>query len=187
MAVESSSTASALQAGSSLADDDTLRGPAFMLGDNVNTDLNVSGKYLPGKDEAYIAAHAFDAVAPGFAARFRVGGVIVAGTHFGINSSREQAVHILRRMGVAAIVAPSFGRQFFRNAINNGLPVLECDTAGLADGDGLVLQLGALLLSVPARGISRPLRTVPPTIRAILREGGLIPFLRRYPQWEVPA
>jgi 3-isopropylmalate dehydratase small subunit len=86
--------------------DHTLQGRVYRLGDDVNTDLNCSGKYLPGKDEAFIAAQAFDAVSPGFASRFVAGGVIVAGTHFGINSSREQAVHILRRMGVAAIVAP---------------------------------------------------------------------------------
>ena len=76
-----------------------FRGPVFVLGDDINTDLNCSGKYLPGKDENFIAAQAFDAVSPGFAARFTAGGIIVAGTHFGINSSREQAVHILRRLG----------------------------------------------------------------------------------------
>lgn len=164
---------------------DILRGWAFMLGDDVNTDLNCSGKYLPGKDEAYIAAHAFEAVAPGFAARFEPGGIIVAGRHFGINSSREQAVHVLRRMGVAAIVAPSFGRQFFRNAINNGLPVLECDTADLAEGDVIELDLRDHALVQPQRGIRRPLRILPPAIRAILREGGLIPFLRKHPDWEI--
>ena len=167
--------------------DDAICGTAFVLGDDVNTDLNCSGKYLPGKDEAYIAAHAFEAVAPGFAKRFSAGGVIVAGTHFGINSSREQAVHVLRQMGVAAIVAPSFGRQFFRNAINNGLPVLECDTSGIVDGESLVLDLGAHVLRLPQRGNALSLGVLPPAIRAILREGGLIPFLRKYPDWKLPA
>lgn len=166
---------------------DLIRGPVYLLGDDVNTDLNCSGKYLPGKDEAFIAAQAFEAVSPGFAARFVAGGVIVAGKHFGINSSREQAVHILRRMGVSAIVAPSFGRQFFRNAINNGLPVLECDIAGLADGDDIAIDLAAPALQVPAKQIQRPLGAVPQAIRAILHEGGLIPFLKKYPDWEVPA
>lgn len=165
---------------------DAIRGRAFVLGDDVNTDLNCSGKYLPGKDEAFIAAQAFEAVCPGFAARFAPGGVIVAGKHFGINSSREQAVHILRRMGVAAIVAPSFGRQFFRNAINNGLPVLECDTRGIGQGDPLVLDLSGQVLTL-AGGVTRPLPALPAAIRAILREGGLIPFLARYPNWELPA
>ena len=164
-----------------------LQARALVLGDDVNTDLNCSGKYLPGKDEAYIAAHAFEAIAPDFATRFQPGGVIVGGQHFGINSSREQAVHVLRRMGVAAIVARSFGRQFFRNAINNGLLVVECDTAGIVEGDTVVLDLQAQQLRVEARQLQRKLGDVPPTIRAILREGGLIPFLKKYPNWEVPA
>ncbi len=166
---------------------DWIRGRVYLLGNDVNTDLNCSGKYLPGKDEAFIAAQAFEAVSPGFAARFVAGGVIVAGTHFGINSSREQAVHILRRMGVSAIVAPSFGRQFFRNAINNGLPVLECDISDLADGDEIAIDLATPVLQVQAKQISRPLAAVPQAIRAILQEGGLIPFLKKYPDWEVPA
>jgi 3-isopropylmalate dehydratase small subunit len=160
---------------------------AYRLGDDVNTDLCCSGKYLPGKDEAFIAAQAFEAVSPGFAQRFAPGGVIVAGQHFGINSSREQAVHILRRMGVAAIVAPSFGRQFFRNAINNGLLVLECDTVGIEDGDALRIDLENQTLQVPSRQLSVGLPAIPFEVRAILQEGGLIPFLRKYPDWVVPA
>jgi 3-isopropylmalate dehydratase small subunit len=167
--------------------DDAVRGNAFVLGDDVNTDLNCSGKYLPGKDDAYVAAHAFEAVSPGFAARFQVGGLIVAGKHFGINSSREQAVHILRRMGVAAILAPTFGRQFFRNAINNGLLVLECDTAGIGNGDVLLLDRKAHVLKLPTKDIVRPLHPLPAVVDAILREGGLFPFLRKYPDWELPA
>jgi 3-isopropylmalate dehydratase small subunit len=166
---------------------DLIQGKVYVLGDDVNTDLCCSGKYLPGKDEAFIASQAFEAIAPGFAARFAAGGVIVGGKHFGINSSREQAVHILRRMGVAAIVAPSFGRQFFRNAINNGLLVVECDIAGINDGDAIALDLKAPVLKVEARKIERTLPAIPSAIRAILREGGLIPFLRKYPDWEVPA
>ena len=166
---------------------DLIHGPAFLLGDDVNTDLNCSGKYLPGKDEAFIALHAFDKVSPGFPARFQRGGIIVAGKHFGINSSREQAVAVMRIMGVAAIVAPSFGRQFFRNAINNGLPVLECDVSGIVEGDSLQLDLNAHRLTVAAKKIERTLPTMPRAIREILKEGGLIPFLRKYPDWELPA
>lgn len=164
---------------------DIVAGPVFVLGDDVNTDTQCSGKYLPGKDEAYIASQAFEGVSPGFAARFERGGIIAAGRHFGINSSREQAVHILHRLGVAAIVAPSFGRQFYRNAINNGLLVVEIDTSGLADGDRLTIDLGAGEVVAPARGLRQPVRPLPPQIRAILREGGLIPFLRKHPDWSI--
>ncbi|OWT79923.1 MULTISPECIES: 3-isopropylmalate dehydratase [unclassified Achromobacter] len=162
---------------------DIISGPVFVLGDDVNTDTQCSGKYLPGKDEAFIAAQAFDGVAPGFAGRFQPGGIIAAGRHFGINSSREQAVHILHRMGVAAIVAPSFGRQFFRNAINNGLLVIEYDTSGWVDGDQVTIDLDASAIEVASRGVKQPLRPLPPQIRAILREGGLIPYLSKHPDW----
>ncbi|MES2979127.1 MAG: 3-isopropylmalate dehydratase [Pseudomonadota bacterium] len=165
---------------------DVISGLAYVLGDDVNTDLNCSSKYLPGKDDAFVAGQAFEAISPGFAARFKPGGIIVAGRHFGVNSSREQAVHVLRRMGVAAIVAPSFGRQFFRNAINNGLPVLECDSSGITDGTLLSADLEARELQVPGSS-PRALRAIPPAIRALLREGGLIPFLRKHPDWELPA
>ncbi len=167
--------------------DHTLQGRVYRLGDDVNTDLNCSGKYLPGKDEAFIAAQAFEAVSPGFASRFVAGNLIVAGTHFGINSSREQAVHILRRMGVSAIVAPSFGRQFFRNAINNGLPVIECDVAGIEEGDTLRIDMAGQRLEVTNRHVVRPLSSVPEAILAILAEGGLIPFLKKYPDWKIKA
>ena len=167
--------------------DHTLQGRVYRLGDDVNTDLNCSGKYLPGKDEAFIAAQAFEAVSPGFASRFVAGNLIVAGTHFGINSSREQAVHILRRMGVPAIVAPSFGRQFFRNAINNGLPVIECDVAGIEEGDTLRIDMAGQRLEVTNRHVVRPLGSVPEAILAILAEGGLIPFLKKYPDWKIKA
>jgi len=167
--------------------DHTLQGRVYRLGDDVNTDLNCSGKYLPGKDEAFIAAQAFEAVSPGFASRFVAGNLIVAGTHFGINSSREQAVHILRRMGVSAIVAPSFGRQFFRNAINNGLPVIECDVAGIEEGDTLRIDMAGQRLEVTNRHVVRPLGSVHEAILAILAEGGLIPFLKKYPDWKIKA
>lgn len=166
---------------------DIIQSQAFLLGDDINTDLHCSSKYLPGKDEAFVAAQAFEAVSPGFAKRFKPGGIIVAGKHFGINSSREQALNVLHRLGVAAIVAPSFGRQFFRNAINNGLPVLECEIGSIRDQDAIELNLLTHTLHIPARTITRPLRTMPTAIRAILREGGLLPFLEKHPTWEMPA
>jgi 3-isopropylmalate dehydratase small subunit len=161
-----------------------IKGRVHLLGDDINTDLNCSSKYLPGKDNAYIAQHAYEQVAPGFASRFKAGDVIVAGKNFGINSSREQAVHIMRMMGVAAIVAPSFGRQFFRNAINNGLPVIECDIAGIADGDEIAIDLAAGNVAVAARNISRRVAALPPAVQRILAAGGLIAFLQQHPDWK---
>ncbi len=162
-----------------------IKGRVHLLGDNVNTDTQCSSKYLPGKDNAYIAQHAYEQVAPGFASRFKSGDVIVAGRNFGINSSREQAVHIMRTMGVTAIVAQSFGRQFFRNAINNGLPVVECDIGGIADGDEIAIDLAAGKLAVAARNINRTVTALPPAVQQILAEGGLIAFLQKHPDWKL--
>ena len=162
-----------------------LKGRAHVLPDEINTDLHCSSKYLPGRDTAYIAQRAFEQVAPGFVARFKRGDIIVAGKNFGINSSREQAVHVMRMMGVAAIVAVSFGRQFFRNAINNGLPVVECDIAGIAEDDELTVDLEAGRVAVSARGIARSVPPLPREVQAILAAGGLIAFLQKHSQWEL--
>ena len=162
----------------------SIRGKAHLLGDDINTDLHCSSKYHPGRDNAYVAQHAFEQLSAGFAARFAKGGVIVAGKNFGNNSSREQAVHILRLMGVAGIVAQSFGRQFFRNCINNGMPAVECDLSGIANGDEIVMELAEGRVAVPARGIAREVPALPPAMQAILASGGLIPFLKRHPDWK---
>ena len=161
-----------------------IRGKAHLLGDDINTDLHCSSKYHPGRDNAYVAQHAFEQLSAGFASRFAKGGVIVAGKNFGNNSSREQAVHILRLMGVAGIVAQSFGRQFFRNCINNGMPAVECDLSGIANGDEIVLELAEGRVAVPARGIAREVPALPPAMQAILASGGLIPFLMAHPDWK---
>jgi 3-isopropylmalate dehydratase small subunit len=164
-----------------------IRGKAHLLADDVNTDIHCSSKYHPGRDNAYVAQHAFEQLAPGFAARLAKGGVIVAGRNFGNNSSREQAVHILRLLGVGAIVAASFGRQFFRNCINNGLPVVECNVSGISENDEIELDLAMGRVAVPARGIVRETPSLPAEVQAILGAGGLIPFLKAHPDWRIPS
>ena len=163
----------------------SIKGRVHVLGDNINTDTQCSTKYTPGKDNAYAAQHAFEQSAPGFASRFKAGDVIVAGRNFGINSSREQAVHILKLMDVAAIVAHSFGRQFFRNTINNGLPSVECDIAGIVDGDEITIDLAAGKVAVAERNINHTVAALPPAVQSILAEGGLIAFLQKYPDWKI--
>jgi 3-isopropylmalate dehydratase small subunit len=161
----------------------SIRGSAHVLGDDINTDLHCSSKYLPGKDDAYIGQHAFEQLVPDFPARFKAGDIIVAGRNFGINSSREQAVHVMREMGVAAIVAASFGRQFFRNCINNGLPVVECDVSGIAQGDDIEVDVGTGRVAVPQRKIARTVAALPAEVQAILAAGGLTAFLKKHPDW----
>jgi 3-isopropylmalate dehydratase small subunit len=161
-----------------------IHGNAHLLGDDVNTDIHCSSKYHPGRDNAYVAQYAFEQLVPGFAARFAKGDIIVAGRNFGNNSSREQAVHIMHALGVAAIVAVSFGRQFFRNCINNGLPVVECDLGRIAEGDAVEIDLAGGRISVPARGIVREVPPLPAAVQEIIAAGGLIPFLKVHPDWK---
>jgi 3-isopropylmalate dehydratase small subunit len=162
-----------------------IRGKAHLLGDDINTDIHCSSKYHPGRDNAHVAQHAFEQLAPGFATRFAQGDIIVAGKNFGNNSSREQAVHILRALGVAAIVATSFGRQFFRNCINNGLPAIECDLGRIGENDEIEIDLAGGRVAVPARGIAREVPSLPAAVQQIIAAGGLIPFLKAHPDWSI--
>jgi 3-isopropylmalate dehydratase small subunit len=86
-------------------------------------------------------------------------------------------------MGVAGIVSVAFGRQFFRNCINNGLPVVECDLAGIKDGDDVEIDLAGGRVAVPQRGIAREVPPLPVEVQHILAAGGLIPFLKAHPDW----
>jgi 3-isopropylmalate dehydratase small subunit len=162
-----------------------IEGRAHLLPEEINTDVHCSAKYMPGRDAAYIAQHAFEQIDPGFVTRFRQGDIIVAGRNFGINSSREQAIQVMRLLGVSAVVAPAFGRQFFRNAINNGLAVVECDVEGIAEDDALAIDFTAGRLDVPERGIRRTFAPLPREVQALLAAGGLIPFLQAHPDWEI--
>jgi 3-isopropylmalate dehydratase small subunit len=160
-----------------------IKGRAHLLPEEINSDLHCSAKYMPGKDAAYIAQHAFEQLDAGFVSRFRPGDIIVAGTNFGINSSREQAVHVMRVLGVSAVVSPAFGRQFFRNAINNGLPLVECDVAGVEKNDEVEIDLSAGSMKVPGRGVGRRFPPLPAAMQSLLAAGGLIPFLQKHPDW----
>ena len=162
-----------------------IKGRARILPAEINTDVHCSAKYMPGKDAAYIAQHAFEQIAPDFVSRFRPGDIIVAGRNFGINSSREQALHVMKLLGVTAVVSPAFGRQFFRNAINNGLPVVECDIARIAEGDEIALDLSAGTMSVAARGLESRFAPLPAAMQSLLAAGGLIPFLQAHPDWKL--
>ena len=165
--------------------DNKITGRARLLPAEINTDVHCSAKYMPGKDAAYVAQHAFEQIDAGFVDRLRRGDVIVAGRNFGINSSREQAIEVMRLLGVAAIVAPAFGRQFFRNAINNGLPVVECDIAGMEENDEVAIDLAAGKVTVPHRGLESRFSPLPAAIQSLLEAGGLIPFLKRHPDWNL--
>ncbi|WP_066737730.1 3-isopropylmalate dehydratase [Cupriavidus sp. D384] len=152
-------------------------GRIWRFGDDVDTDAMAPGLYMKsGLDE--LARHCLENLRPEFPAHVRPGDIVVAGTNFGMGSSREQAAQALRHLGVAAVLAQSFAGLFYRNAINIGLPVLVCRQADtLADGTRATFDLdGALLrLDNGARVACEP---VPDFLRALLHAGGLVPHLK---------
>ena len=157
-----------------------FQGRVWTFGDDISTDHIIAGKYLGTTDPKIFAEHAFEAVDPTWAKKVQPGDLIVAGANFGCGSSREQAPIALRTLGIAAILANSFARIFFRNAINLGFPVIEC--AGLRDrvkpGDGIELDLASGEVRLPSGEIMR-FTALPPNVLEILEAGGLVPKLRK--------
>jgi 3-isopropylmalate/(R)-2-methylmalate dehydratase small subunit len=161
--------------------DSSLRGKAHVYGRaHINTDEIIPARHLNVHDEAQLAKHAMEDIDGTFVARVREGDILLAGEDFGCGSSREHAVWALRGAGIRVVVAQSFARIFFRNAINNGFLAIEC--AGAADfaapGDDLEVDLKAGLL----RNLTRPseARFVPLTdfAEALLSAGGLLPYIQ---------
>jgi len=149
-------------------------GPAVCLGNDVDTDLIIAGRYLRTKDRSVWAEHVLEDLDPALAPRIR-GAIIVAGRNMGCGSSREQAVVALREAGVVGIVAESFARIFFRNAVNVGLPVIEASVA-CTDGAHVAFDLDSGWVEVD--GVRRPARPLSPRMVTILLAGGLVPYWR---------
>lgn len=152
-----------------------LTGRALRLPSDLDTDMIIAGRYLRTKDRSVWAAHAFEDLDPALAPRLE-GAVLVAGPNFGCGSSREQAAVALREAGVAAVVAPSFARIFYRNAINLGLPIAEA-VLDCADGDEVEVDLEAGLVRAGDRP-PVPIAPLSPRMRAILDAGGLVELLK---------
>ncbi len=156
-----------------------LTGRVWKFGDDVSTDHIIAGRYLTSTDPKLLGEHAMENVDPQFVKRVKPGDVIVAATNFGCGSSREQAPIALKAAGISCVVANTFARIFYRNAINIGFPVVECP--GLQDkvkeGDTITVDLAAGHV-VTASGEKVPFHPLPPNILEILNAGGLVPKLR---------
>ena len=157
-----------------------LEGRVLVVGDDVDTDAIIPAKYLVTADPAELGRHCLEGLDPGFPERIRPGDILVAGSNFGCGSSREHAVLALKGAGVACVVAKSFARIFFRNAVNLGFPVIECpELGGLAEGCRLAVDLGAGVLRDLGSGRTIRAATLPRFILGILGAGGLVPWARR--------
>ena len=160
-----------------------LQGRARVVGDDINADYIItSSRKRETIDASRLRHYLLETIDPGFAASVRQGDVLVAGRNFGCGSAMEVAATVILAAGIRAVLAQSFARTFYRNAINNGLLPIECDTSAITEGDALTVQLDAGQLAV--RNLSRGVRLgtvpLPPITLAILDCGGLVEAVRRY-------
>jgi 3-isopropylmalate/(R)-2-methylmalate dehydratase small subunit len=160
----------------------TIDGRARVVGDDVNTDYIIaSTRKRDTLDEQVLRRYLLETVDPSFAASITPGDVLVAGANFGCGSAMEIAATVILAAGLPAVVAASFSRTFFRNAVNNGLVPIECDTSGIAEGDRLSISLAPSGVYVVnrTRGVTVEGSSLPPMMAAILDAGGLVEFVRR--------
>ena len=158
-----------------------VTGNALKFGDNIDTDVILPGKYLVLIDPNELAKHAMEGLDADFPAKAKKGIVVVGGKNFGCGSSREQAPLALKYSGVKCVLAESFARIFFRNAINIGLPAIECKgiSAAVDNGDEVTVDFEAGTIQDVTKGKSFQVAKLPPFILEILADGGLIEYLRR--------
>lgn len=152
----------------------------FTFKNDVDTDQILASQYLllPNIDE--MKGHAFESLSDTFASEVKPGDLIVAGDNFGCGSSREQAPAVLKALGVQAVVAKSFARIFYRNAINIGLPILECPAASeaIANGDTVAVDFDTGLITDETTGQTFEAAPFPPFIQKIITAGGLLNSLK---------
>jgi 3-isopropylmalate/(R)-2-methylmalate dehydratase small subunit len=155
-------------------------GVAWVYGDNVDTDVIIPARYLTTTDEALLAAHALEDLDPSFASGVRPGDVLVAGVNFGCGSSREHAPVALKGAGVSAVVAASFARIFFRNAINTGLIAVECPQAPqeTSRGDRIEVDMDNAVVRNMTKGLTWRTEPLPDFIMDIVHAGGLVEWIK---------
>ena len=158
-----------------------MKGKAHRFGDDLNTDYIIAGRYkFKTLDMDELACHVMEDLDPDFCNRLEKGDFVVAGRNFGCGSSREQAPLALKHAGVAAVIADSFARIYFRNSINNGLPALVCDTSEIEDGDDLELDLEKGVVTNLSRGQEIGCDPMPKVMLDILKEGGLVEYMKNH-------
>ena len=157
-----------------------IRGKAHVFGDDVNTDEIIPARYLNRSEPEFLGAHCMEDADPAFVAKVSAGDVIVAGGNFGCGSSREHAPLAIKAAGVACVVARSFARIFFRNAINIGLPIVVCPEAAedASPEDDLEIDLAGGNLTNHTTGHAFTFAPFSKEIQAIIEAGGLMPFVK---------
>ncbi|MEW5783638.1 MAG: 3-isopropylmalate dehydratase small subunit [Bacillota bacterium] len=158
-----------------------IEGKVWLFGDNVDTDAIIPARYLSSTDPVELARHCMEDISPEFAGDVQEGDLIVGGNNFGCGSSREHAPLAIKGAGVSCVVARSFARIFYRNAINIGLPILECPDElahALSPGESLRVDLHRGLITRLSDGSCFQAAPFPPFMGEIIRQGGLIEYVR---------
>lgn len=158
-----------------------LHGKVHKFGNDVNTDYIISGRHkFKTLDMRELSKHVMEDLDPDFYGKITKGDFIVAGSNFGCGSSREQAPLAIINADISAVIAKSFARIFYRNCINTGLPLIECDTDQITPGDELDIDLEAGILHDLTKGIEITITPLPPVMLKILNDGGLVEHFKKY-------
>ena len=152
----------------------------YKYGDNVDTDVIIPARHLNNPDPKALASHCMEDIDPQFASTVEPGDIVVGGANFGCGSSREHAPLALKSCGVKCVIAKSFARIFYRNAINIGFPILECPEAAEAiqNGDTVSVDFTTGKIEDETTGQTYEAAAFPPFIEEIIRHGGLLPYLK---------
>jgi 3-isopropylmalate/(R)-2-methylmalate dehydratase small subunit len=158
-----------------------LKGKTWKFGDSISTDLICPGRYFHLRSNLpELAKHVLEDADPEFAKKMSSGDFVIAGHNFGLGSSREHAPTIIKLAGVSAVLARSFARIFYRNAINVGLPLLECDTSSIDEGDELEVDLATGVVRNTSKGTELTAHPLPKAMINILNDGGLVAHLQKH-------
>lgn len=153
-------------------------GKIWVLGDDIDTDIIIPTEYLALKTVNDMTPYAFSPLRPELAAQIKEGDIIVAGKNFGCGSSREQAPEIIKALGIKCVIAKSFARIFFRNAINNGLLLIENETLrdAVCEGDEITVTINE---AIEHKGIQYPITSLPENLVDIIQAGGLVKAMQK--------
>ena len=164
-----------------------IEGKSIKLGDNINTDFIISGRYkFAITDMKELAKHIMEDIDPAFPSKISPGkSIIVAGGNFGMGSSREQAPLVIKEAGIVAVLAKSFARIFFRNGFNIGLPLIETNTDKIDENDTLDIDLDKGVVRNLTKNIELRIKPLPPFMQELLKEGGIINYYKKYGELKV--
>ena len=156
------------------------QGTVYKYGDNIDTDVIIPARYLNTQDAKELASHCMEDIDKSFTTKVKAGDIMVGGENFGCGSSREHAPLAIKSAGVDCVIAKSFARIFYRNAINIGLPILECPAASeaIADGDTVAIDFDTGVITDVTTGATFQAEPFPPFIQNIITKGGLMASIR---------